>query len=230
VLLGLAMDALPGELWSAIAVWLACCDDLRTVAHAVTDLSHLQSVCRKTRGCGTSAFNLLVPLCNHSQNTQTSSHDNVQPIIHRHLLDQKQETVEPQFAADHYCLNALDLGALGQSYVLGRYLKRDVIEKARSKWGTATRLQLAKAEEEAQTIRRKDTMKAHLAQHGLKLREDSRLCSMYIASGSGDPAQIADTMVEMNWLFKKTNYSQKLQQVSLRVYALLISPCTCFCR
>lgn len=67
--------------------------------------------------------------------------------------------------------------------------------------------------QEIQTARRKESLEACLAKNGLQLRADSRLCSAYIATGQGEPAHIANVMLEMAWLFEHTNYAEVLQKV-----------------
>jgi len=67
--------------------------------------------------------------------------------------------------------------------------------------------------QEIQTAKRKEVLEACLAKNGLQLRADSRLCSAYIATGQGEPAHIANVMLEMAWLFKHTHYAEVLQKV-----------------
>jgi len=67
--------------------------------------------------------------------------------------------------------------------------------------------------QEIQTARRKESLEACLAKNGLQLRADSSLCSAYIAIGQGEPAHVANVMLEMAWLFKHTNYAEVLQKV-----------------
>ena len=58
------MDVVPSELWSVIAQWLIQEEnDSRTVLEAAVDLCSLQSVCRKTRTCASSACDKLIPRC-----------------------------------------------------------------------------------------------------------------------------------------------------------------------
>ncbi len=68
-------------------------------------------------------------------------------------------------------------------------------------------------QQEIQTAKRKEILEACLAKNGLQLRADSRLCSAYIATGQGEPAHIANVMLEMAWLFKHTHYAEVLQKV-----------------
>ena len=75
--------------------------------------------------------------------------------------------------------------------------------------------------QEIHTARRKESLEACLAKNGLQLRADSRLCSAYIATGQGEPAQIANVMLEMAWLFKHTNYAEVLQKVCRQTARLL---------
>ena len=53
---------------------------------------------------------------------------------------------------------------------------------------------------------RKRELENALKSHGLRLRPDSSLCNGYINHGSGDLDDIVTTMVEMAWLFNRTNY------------------------
>ena len=65
---------------------------------------------------------------------------------------------------------------------------------------------------------RKQTVQSHLSDRGLELRDDSRLCFAYIEMGTGNPAQIADIMLEMDWLFQHTSYSGLVQDVRLSLH------------
>ncbi|CAO3669050.1 unnamed protein product [Umbelopsis ramanniana] len=53
---------------------------------------------------------------------------------------------------------------------------------------------------------RRQELTRKLAAAGLTLRSDSRLCQKYISSATGDADSIVDTMKEMDWFFRCTNY------------------------
>jgi hypothetical protein len=54
---------------------------------------------------------------------------------------------------------------------------------------------------------RRQELTRKLAAAGLTLRSDSRLCQQYISSATGDADSIVDTMKEMDWFFRCTNYA-----------------------
>lgn len=54
--------------------------------------------------------------------------------------------------------------------------------------------------------RRRQTLVEELNARGCSLREDSRLCAVYIHMGQGNAADIADTMAEMAFCHKHTRY------------------------
>jgi hypothetical protein len=54
---------------------------------------------------------------------------------------------------------------------------------------------------------RRSLLITKLGSHGLSLRSDSRLCNGFIEHGLGNPDRIVETMAEMNWFFKFTDYS-----------------------
>jgi hypothetical protein len=54
---------------------------------------------------------------------------------------------------------------------------------------------------------RRQELTSKLAAAGLTLRSDSRLCQHYISSATGDADSIVDTMKEMDWFFRCTNYA-----------------------
>jgi hypothetical protein len=49
-------------------------------------------------------------------------------------------------------------------------------------------------------------MRSELADLGLDMRSDSRLCEFYVEHGIGNPREIAATMEEMEWFFRNTGY------------------------
>ena len=57
----------------------------------------------------------------------------------------------------------------------------------------------------------RDELLASLSKRGL--RSDSKLCNAYIRSGVGNVDLIAETMVEMKWLFDNTDYAAKIKEV-----------------
>lgn len=60
---------------------------------------------------------------------------------------------------------------------------------------------------------RRDELLAALSEHGVRLRQDSRLCNEYIRKGLGNAVQIADIMVGMKWLFDNTDYAARVKKV-----------------
>lgn len=87
--------------------------------------------------------------------------------------------------------------------------KRKGAEEATAKQAQEARLSRVSA-----TCARKEELSTLLSAHGLQLCSDSRLCSAYINNGVGDPKQITQTMLEMDWLFKNTDYSEQMRKVS----------------
>ncbi|KAJ3299885.1 hypothetical protein HK104_006242 [Borealophlyctis nickersoniae] len=55
---------------------------------------------------------------------------------------------------------------------------------------------------------RKDQLCARLKHFGLQLRNDSRLCESYIEEGEGNLDFVVDTMREMSWFFRCTDYER----------------------
>jgi hypothetical protein len=55
---------------------------------------------------------------------------------------------------------------------------------------------------------REAVMRSELADLGLELRSDSRLCEFYVDHGFGNPKEIAATMEEMEWFFRNTGYAR----------------------
>jgi hypothetical protein len=53
---------------------------------------------------------------------------------------------------------------------------------------------------------RERVMRTELEELGLELRDDSRLCEMYVEYGFGNPRVIAAVMEEMEWFFRCTGY------------------------
>jgi hypothetical protein len=51
-----------------------------------------------------------------------------------------------------------------------------------------------------------------LSERGCEVRTDSRLCSMFLATGHGDLEEIADTMEEMKFCFEHTRYTEILDE------------------
>lgn len=60
---------------------------------------------------------------------------------------------------------------------------------------------------------RRSVIVAELANKGLALRSDSKLCERYIMYGIGEPDKIAIVMDEMDWLFDNTGYASILSEV-----------------
>lgn len=63
-------------------------------------------------------------------------------------------------------------------------------------------------------LARRAQMIAALSVHGLRLRADSGLCQNYICRGQGRPADIANTMRDMQWLFDNTDYRMRIRKVA----------------
>jgi hypothetical protein len=60
-------------------------------------------------------------------------------------------------------------------------------------------------------IDRHTTLVSGLKAAGLSLREDSRLCNAYMYDGRGVLEEVVETMKEMDWLYKHTNYAERLR-------------------
>jgi len=58
---------------------------------------------------------------------------------------------------------------------------------------------------------RKGNLTMALQKHRLVLREDSTLCNNYIRRNQGNVDEIVDTMIEMDFLFRYTNYASILR-------------------
>lgn len=167
------MNALSSDLWSQIALSLASCPELRSIADAVKDLCSVRSINTKSRNSCSQAFAELAAMSRKPDVPDaTGGSLSAQTILHYELQLCERDKIFRQAAA-------------------------------------------AQALQEKETSDRKQTMQSHLSDRGLELRDDSRLCSAYIQRGTGNPAKIADTMLEMDWLFRHTSYSVLVQNVSL---------------
>lgn len=60
-------------------------------------------------------------------------------------------------------------------------------------------------------------LRSALAQKGLALRQDSRLCSSFIDYNNGDLDEIVSTMEEMNFYFEHTNYERLREEAFDRI-------------
>lgn len=65
---------------------------------------------------------------------------------------------------------------------------------------------------------RKRELKTKLELHGLKLRNDSELCWNYIEYNDGDLDYIVDTMIEMDFYYKFTNYQSFYKKCKYDLY------------
>lgn len=59
-----------------------------------------------------------------------------------------------------------------------------------------------------------DELEDLLAERGLELRGDSRLCARYVVEGIGDARAVAAAMAEMDWFWKHTGYRRALRVVA----------------
>jgi hypothetical protein len=59
---------------------------------------------------------------------------------------------------------------------------------------------------------RKRNLQKRLKLNGLMLRSDSVLCKNYINLKTDDISLVINTMIEMDWLFKNTNYGNIVKQ------------------
>ena len=65
---------------------------------------------------------------------------------------------------------------------------------------------------------RKTELIEKLAEKGLQLRDDSKLCKSYIKRGEGDLQYIVDVMEEMDWFYKNTKYAKFYKEAKDREY------------
>lgn len=60
---------------------------------------------------------------------------------------------------------------------------------------------------------RHELLQDRLREHGVTLREDSRLCAGYVFFGKGDPESIARTMAEMEFFHHHTDYKRAVNVI-----------------
>jgi hypothetical protein len=65
---------------------------------------------------------------------------------------------------------------------------------------------------------RKTELIEKLAEKGLQLRDDSKLCKSYIKRGEGDLQHIVNVMEEMDWFYKNTKYAKFYKEAKDREY------------
>lgn len=101
--------------------------------------------------------------------------------------------------------------------IMRLYLKIDVLDVATKKHGSYDNYISQKMKKETETQKRRTMiiveqnnrrrlMETRLQEHGLRIREDSVLCSDFIESNRGDIEKVVETMVEMDFYFKYTPY------------------------
>jgi hypothetical protein len=152
--------------------------------------------------------------------------------------------IRRSIAKYEYCLEEEDLNDIKSNKVINYpnpkseyyYYKEDLLKKAIEKYGSFEQFTERKEKREkrsymtrrAQKIKetnihhikmaRKRNLEKELLKNGIKMRNDSKLCESYIQDGdeSGNNIEeIVRIMVEMEFLYKRTQYGNILQKNKL---------------
>ena len=208
------MDRLPRECFCLIVQMAFLREDYWSFADFVRTLAGVRCMCR------TFAYGLIW--------------SDISANIRDEFRDDLESTITKTEAKQDFRLNDKDLTKLPCSERRNPYYRcappmkiyyvRDIVTAAKEKHGSKRLMdeKVAKRKEasnkrrrtiEAVKQKRYDELVNKLGQHGLPLREDSRLCEEYIERGVGNIDHIVETMIEMNFYFQHTDYRQIYREV-----------------
>lgn len=103
----------------------------------------------------------------------------------------------------------------GASYERVRKLEETRKREQRMRTAAKRKETISRRKEES---KRKQLLVEGLGQHGLELRDDSRLCLSFVKNDSPSLETVVTTMVEMNFFFQHTRYEKIRQQLANIAY------------
>lgn len=162
---------------------------------------------------------------------QTGLVDDLIPLISEYA-EKSNKFITKTEAKRHYLLDDGELNTIKciekrnphgsfRSGPMHLYDIEDLTDLAVAKWGSLSELEdehanrVERSQKRQQAIHTKssarhDLLVSELHKHGLQLRSDSRLCDAFIAGKETSVEYVVNTMAEMTFLYKHTDYGAAL--------------------